>query len=319
MLSELLKEQRRNIDHYFDHLDLSAVDQVVQECLNTQGIVVFTGVGKSGIIAEKIAMTMISTGTKALYLPPTNFLHGDIGILSETDLFVIISRSGETEELLNLVPFAKKRGTRILSIVSNPSSRLAKSADVSINLPFQKELCPFDLAPTSSTAVQLLFGDMLAIALMRLKGFGISSYALNHPSGAIGKKMVTTVADLMFKDQHIPLAKPADRLIDLLVELSNKKCGALLVEGEEGEFLGIFTDGDLRRSLQQHGPEVLQKAIGTLMTPAATTVEKHQLAWEALQIMQKDPKKFVMILPVVDQGKIAGILRMHDIIQAGIS
>ncbi len=319
MLSELLKEQRRNIDHYFDHLDLSAVDPVIRECLSTQGMIVFTGVGKSGIIAEKIAMTMISTGTKALYLPPTNFLHGDLGILSEKDLFVLISRSGETEELLNLIPFAKKRGTRILSIVSNPSSRLAKNADVSIHLPFQKELCPFDLAPTSSTAVQLLFGDMLAIALMRSKGFDISSYALNHPSGTIGKKMVTTVEDLMFKGPHVPRAKPADLLIDLLVELSNKKCGALLVQDEEGNFLGIFTDGDLRRSLQQYGPEVLQKSIGTLMTPTAITIEKHQLAWEALKIMQKDPKKFVMILPVVDQGKVAGILRMHDIIQAGIS
>lgn len=319
MLDELLKEQRRNVEHYFDHLDLNAVDQVVQECLNTKGLIIFTGVGKSGIIAEKIAMTMISTGTKALYLPPTNFLHGDIGILSEKDLFVVISRSGETEELLNLVPFAKKRGARLLAIVSNPHSRLAKSCDISINLPFQKELCPFDLAPTSSTTVQLLFGDMLAIAMMRLKGFDLSSYALNHPSGAIGKKMVTTVEELMFKDKHVPIAKPTDLLINLLVELSNKKCGALLIEDEERNFLGIFTDGDLRRSLQLHGPEVLQKPIGTLMTPTPLTIEKHLLAWDALKIMQKDPKRFVMVLPVLEQGRIAGILRMHDIVQAGIS
>ena len=319
MLAELLKEQRRNVDHYFDYIDLIAVDQVVQECLKIKGMIIFTGVGKSGIIAEKIAMTMVSTGTKALYLPPVNFLHGDIGILSENDLFIVISRSGETEELLNLVPFAKKRGARLLAIVSNPNSRLANSCDISINLPFQKELCPFDLAPTSSTTVQLLFGDMLAIALMRSKGFDLSSYALNHPSGSIGKKMVTTVEELMFKDSQVPTAKPTDLLINLLVELSNKKCGALLIEDEEKNFLGIFTDGDLRRSLQLHGPEVLHKPIGTLMTRTAFTIEKHVLAWDALKIMQKDPKRFVMMLPVVEQGKVAGILRMHDIIQAGIS
>ncbi len=182
MLAELLNEQRRNIEQYFDSLDLTAVAQVVHECLNTKGLIIFTGVGKSGIIAEKIAMTMISTGTKALYLPPTNLLHGDIGILSENDLFIVMSRSGETQELLSLVPFVKKRKSRSLAIVSNPHSRLAKSCDLFMHLPFEKELCPFDLAPTSSTTVQLLFGDLLTIALMRAKGFDLSAYALNHPS-----------------------------------------------------------------------------------------------------------------------------------------
>lgn len=319
MLTELLNEQRRNIEHYFENIDVRAFDTVVQECLNTKGLIVFTGVGKSGIIAEKIAMTMISTGTKALYLPPTNFLHGDIGILSESDLFVLMSRSGETEELLNLIPFAKKRGTRLLAIVSNPSSRLAKQCDLSVHLPFAKELCPFDLAPTSSTTVQLLFGDLLAIALMRSKGFDLSAYALNHPSGAIGKKILITVDDLMYKGEHIPLANPSDRLIDVLVELTNKRCGALLIADEEKNFLGIFTDGDLRRALQMQGSDVLQKPIKDLMTPTALTIEKEMLAWDALKIMQRDPKKFVMVLPVLNQGKVAGILRLHDVVQAGIS
>ena len=319
MLPELLKEQRRNIDHYFENLDLSQVDKVVQECLNTKGLIVFTGVGKSGIIAEKIAMTMISTGTKALYLPPTDFLHGDIGILSENDLLVMMSRSGETEELLNPVPFAKKRGSRLLAIVSNPHSRLAKHCDLSINLPFKKELCPFDLAPTTSTSVQLLFGDMLAIALMRSKGFDLSAYAMNHPSGSIGKKISITVEELMFKEGHVPLAGPDDRLIDVLVELSNKKCGALLIVDQQKNFLGIFTDGDLRRSLQNQGPNVLEKRMQDLMTAKALTIDKSMLAWDAMKIMQRDPKKFVMMLPVVDRGKVVGILRMHDLVQAGIS
>ncbi len=319
MLSELLKAQQHYIDHYFENLDLSEVEKVVQECLCTKGLIVFTGVGKSGIIAEKIAMTMISTGTKALYLPPTNFLHGDIGILSENDLFVLMSRSGETEELLNLIPFAKKRNARLLAIVSNSGSRLAKHCDLSVHLPFEKELCPFDLAPTTSTAVQLLFGDLLAIALMRSKGFDLSAYAFNHPSGTIGKKMSVTVEELMFKDEHLPLAAPGARLSDVLAELTNKKLGGLIVIDESGNFLGVFTDGDLRRALQNQGPAVLEKQIGDLMTVNALTIEKGKLAWEALKIMQKDPKKFVMVLPVLDQGKAVGFLRMHDIVQAGIS
>ena len=318
MLSELLKEQRRYLDDYFERLDLKQVEKIVQECFSTQGLIVFTGVGKSGIIAEKIAMTMISTGTKALYLPPSNFLHGDIGILSENDLFVLMSRSGETEELLNLLPFAKKRNCRLLAIVSNPESRLAKQCDLSIILPFEKELCPFDLAPTTSTTVQLLFGDLLSIALMRSKGFDLTAYALNHPSGSIGKKMSVTVEELMFKDNHLPLARPNERLIDLLVELSNKKCGALLIADEQNNFLGIFTDGDLRRALQNQGSEVLQKPIKELMTSTPRVIEKSRLAWEALKMMQKDPKKLVGVLPVIDQGKLAGILRLHDLILAGI-
>jgi arabinose-5-phosphate isomerase len=319
MLLELLEEQRRYLDHYFDHLNMTEVDDVVKECLNTKGLIIFTGVGKSGIIAEKIAMTLISTGTKALYLPPTNFLHGDIGILSEDDLFVMMSRSGETEELLNLVPFAKKRGARLLAVVSNPHGRLTKHCDLSILLPFEKELCPFDLAPTTSTAVQLLFGDLLAVALMRSKGFDLSAYALNHPSGAIGKKMSVTVEELMFKEDQLPIALPKARLSEVLAELSNKKLGALIIADEQKNFMGIFTDGDLRRALQNQGPEVLDKPMRELMTIHALTIEKGKLAWEALKMMQKDPKKFVMILPVVEKNKAVGILRMHDIVQAGIS
>jgi arabinose-5-phosphate isomerase len=319
MLPELLKQQHRYIEDYFDRLDLNEVDKVVQECLKTKGLIIFTGVGKSGIIAEKIAMTMISTGTKALYLPPTNFLHGDIGILSEDDLFVLISRSAETEELLNLIPFAKKRGTRLLAIVSNPHGRLAKHCDLSINLPFEKELCPFDLAPTTSTTVQLLFGDLLAVALMRSKGFDLSAYALNHPSGTIGRKMSVTVDELMFKDDQLPIATPDVLLTEALIELSNKKLGGLIIADEQKNFLGIFTDGDLRRALQNQGSDVLNSPVRELMTVNALTIEKGKLVWEALKIMQKDPKKFVMVLPVVQQGKAVGMLRMHDIVQAGIS
>lgn len=317
-LRNILDEQKTYLDHYFSSVDLQQAQQVVEACAATPGLIVFTGVGKSGIIAEKIAMTLISTGTKALYLPPTNFLHGDIGILSESDMLVLISRSGETEELLNLVPFAKKRNTRLAAIVSNPESRLAKLSDLYVNLPVERELCPFDLAPTTSTAVQLLFGDLLAVALMRLKRFDLSAYALNHPSGSIGKKMLIKVEDVMFKGPQVPLCRPEDRLIDVLVELSDKKCGALIVSDSEKKLLGIFTDGDLRRALQTEGSSVLHKPMGALMTASPLSVDKDILAWDALKQMQRDPKKFVMVLPVLEKERIAGILHMHALVQSGI-
>lgn len=318
LISEILSEQQKYLTHFFKTVDSTQLQQAVDACLATQGIIVFTGVGKSGIIAEKIAMTLVSTGTKALYLPPTNFLHGDIGILTEQDLLVMLTRSGETEELLSLVPFVRQRNARLMAVVSNPQARLAMLADVAVHLPVEKELCPFDLAPTTSTAVQLLFGDLLAVALMRLKGFNLQSYALNHPAGSIGKKMMITVNQLMFKGEQVPLCGENVRLLDILVEFSNKKCGAILVVNESEELQGIFTDGDLRRALQSQGSSVLELPMKALMTRSPLAITQDLLAWDAMKLMQKDPKKYVMVLPVVDNKKVVGILRMHDLVQAGI-
>jgi len=316
IIEKLLEKQHRYLDYYFDRINAEEIEKLVEACLQTTGLIIFTGVGKSGIIADKIAMTLVSTGTKALYLPPTNFLHGDIGILSDKDLLVLISRSGETEELCNLVPFARKRQTRLASMVSNNASRLARICDFSVHLPVEKELCPFDLVPTTSTAAQLLCGDLLAVALMHAKQFNLSDYVLNHPSGSIGKKMTLTVDEIMQED--LPLAKPDEHLIDGLVTLSNKKLGALLITDSHQRLLGIFTDGDLRRALQAFGSDVLNKPMKELMTATPLTVAKGTLAWEALKLMQRDPKKFVLVLPVVDKGTAVGLLRMHDIVQAGI-
>lgn len=318
LVESLLKEQRQYLAHYFSGIDQGEVDAIISHCLQSEGLLIFTGVGKSGIVAEKIAMTMVSTGTRALYLPPTNFLHGDIGILSARDVLIFLSRSGETEELLELVPFARQRQTRLLAIVSNPKSRLASQCDAFVNLPVERELCPFDLAPTTSTTVQMLFGDLLAVALMRLKKFDLQEYAQNHPSGSIGKKMFTTVEQVMRKGNQIPICQDVERLMDVLVELSNKKCGALLIENEQREFAGIFTDGDLRRALQSKGASVLEQKMGELMTASALSIEKASLAWDALKLMQRDPKKFVMMLPVLENKKVVGILHMHDLVHAGI-
>jgi arabinose-5-phosphate isomerase len=319
MLREIFQEQRRLLDHYFAHLDAPAAEAFLRACLKCQGLLVFTGVGKSGIIAEKIAMTLVSTGTKALYLPPVNFLHGDIGILTENDLLIFLSKSGETEELLNLVPHARRRRTPILSLVSNPRSRLAQASDLFVCLPVEKELCPFGLAPTTSTTAQLLFGDALAVGLMAEKKITAEDFARSHPRGALGKKLTLTVKDLMLKGDQVPFCHPGERLIDVLVELSNKKCGCLLVVDRKKHLLGVFTDGDLRRALQSQGSSALTHPVETLMTVAGLTTTQDTMAWDAMKLMQHDPNRWVMVLPVVEEGCVVGILRMHDIINVGLS
>lgn len=319
-IQEILSRQKQYLAYYFTNLPLEQLQKVIKQCSKVSGLFVLTGVGKSGIIAEKIAMTLISTGTKALYFPPTNFLHGDIGILSEKDLLLLFSRSGETEELLHLVPFAKKRKTPIVAVISHLGSRLSRLADLSIYLPVEKELCPFNLAPTTSTMVQLLFGDLLAVSLMHKNQFDLIKYSLNHPAGSIGKKVTLKVEDLMIRNQAIPLANPSDKLIDVLFELSDKKCGAILIVDKKKKLLGIFSDGDLRRALQVRGASAVEQPMSSLMTSSTVVVNRDLLAWDALALMQKDPKRYITILPVVLEDRtVIGILRMHDIIQSGIA
>lgn len=319
MLKELFTEYQRNLNYFFDHVNLVKAEEIFQLLLSCEGMVIFTGVGKSGIIGDKLAKTLISTGTKSLFLPPMNALHGDIGIVTANDLLICISKSGESEELLSLIPFAKKKRAKTIAWVSNEKSKLYERCDVSILLPLNKELCPFDLAPTTSTSIQLIFGDVLSIAMMKAKGFSLDDYALNHPAGAIGKKISLTVSDVMLEGERLPLCRPNDRLREALVTLTDKKCGCLLITDEAGILCGVFTDGDLRRALQKEPAAMLEKTMEELMTPSCLATEKEVRAVEALKKMQYDQKRWVTVLPVTESGKIVGLLRMHDLIQAGIA
>ncbi|MBS0626572.1 MAG: KpsF/GutQ family sugar-phosphate isomerase [Verrucomicrobia bacterium] len=319
MLQELFTDQRRYLDAFFDGIDLPRAEAILNRLLACKGVAVFTGVGKSGHIAEKIAATFVSTGTRASFLSPGHALHGDIGFLSDQDLLIVFSKSGESQELLDLLPYVQKKGAGTIAIVSQQNSRLAKASELSIVLPVERELCPFDLAPTTSTAVQLIFGDCLAVALMKAKQFSMESFALNHPAGFLGRKITLKVADLMLKGADIPLCKPTDRLIDVLHELSVKRCGCLIAVNGERELQGIFTDGDLRRSIQAKGPGALHESIAKLMTGLPKTIESGALAWEAMKKMEEDPTRLITVLPVVDQGRLVGLLRMHDILQAKLS
>jgi len=319
MLADIFEKERLYLNYFFDRFDLASAEAVLQECYKCQGIIFFTGIGKSEVMAQKIASTLTSTGTRALFLAPTNALHGDIGINSDKDLFIILSKSGESDELLNLLPFIRSRGTTIISIVSNINSRLVKGSDLTVILPIDKELCPFDLAPTISAQAQIIFGDILAVGLMKLKNFSLDEYARNHPAGTIGKRITTRVSDLMIDRANVPLCRPDDKVMDTLLVLSKKRCGCVLIADQEHKLEGIFTDGDLGRALNSYGAAILDQPISSLMKSNPRRIEPNALAWKALQEMQSNPSNPITVLAVTDpMEKILGLIKMHDIVQAGI-
>jgi arabinose-5-phosphate isomerase len=319
MLPELLRKARSHLEAFFDNVDLEAFEKIFNLFLQCKGVLFFTGVGKSGLVAQKIAATMTSTGTKALALSPTDALHGDIGIVAKEDIFVILSKSGETEELLQILPYIRNKGATLVAVVSTETSRLAKSCNHSIYLPFDGELCPYDLAPTTSTTTQLIFGDILAIALMQAKNFTLNEYASNHPRGQIGLRSTILVRDLMIQGEAVPFASPDLKLGEVLTEFSEKRCGCLLVVDEGKRLQGIFTDGDLRRSLQNHGGAVLSRSLKEIMTPTPRAIAPNSLAWDALKVMEADQKKPITVLPVLDENqKVVGLIKMHDLIQSGV-
>ena len=317
MLSGLFRDLRNHLDHFFETVDMNEVERVFEKLIRCPGTVFLTGVGKSGHIAQKIAATFVSTGTRAAFLPPDHALHGDIGILAPKDVCLLFSKSGESEELLQLIAPMQHKEAMTIAVVSQPSSRLAKAADLAIHLPVQRELCPYDLAPTTSTAVQLIFGDCLAIALMQERQFSLVDFASNHPAGLIGRKITLRVSDLMLTQEKLPICGPQDRLIEVLHELSVKRCGCLLIV-EESALKGIFTDGDLRRTIEVLGEKALQTPIGQLMSASPRSIAPDRFALEALRQMEEDLARPITVLPVVSEGELTGLLRMHDILQSGL-
>lgn len=319
IIVELLQKEKEHLKYFFEQLDIEAIAKVIEVLKNSKGLLIFSGIGKSELIAKKIAFTMTSTGTPALFLSAMNALHGDIGIVTANDVFIMLSKSGESDELLHLIPYLRNKGVTIIGLVSNSASRLAKACDLVINIPVEGELCPFGLAPTTSAVAQMLLGDVLSVVLMRDKNFTIDDYAKNHPSGRIGRRITLKVKDLMLTGESIPRCLPQDKLIKILVELSNKKCGCVLVTSEDDTLQGIFTDGDLRRALEQHSSDALEKSLSEIMTSSPRTIGPEQLAWDAVKTMEADQKRPITVLAVVDERqKVVGIIRMHDVIQSGL-
>lgn len=320
MLQKLFEKERELLNFFFEHIDVESCEELLERILESKGVLFFTGIGKSGFVAQKIAATMMSTGTKAFFLPPIDALHGDLGMVSSDDIVVILSKSGETEELLQLLPSLRNIRARIVAVCSSPYSGLVKGSDMHVILPCEHELCPFDLAPTTSTQTQLLFGDVLAIGLMEQKSFSLDRYAQNHPSGQIGRRSTFKVRDLMISAERTPTCSPSDTLEDVLIEFTDKRCGCLIVIDENRKVQGIFTDGDLRRALQSRGATVLETRIEELMSPKPKSIHDDALAWDAVRLMESDQKHPVMVLPVLESKKneLVGIIKMHDLIQAGL-
>lgn len=318
LLGMLVSDLRTSLEHFFSVVDIPAIASLANRIRQSKATLFFSGVGKSGIIARKIATTISSTGTRALLLSPLDALHGDLGSVFPGDIVVLLSKSGETEELLTLLPALRNKGAELVAVVSNEHSRLARACDRVVLLPLAKELCPFDMSPTTSTVEQLIFGDLLAMALMRSKKISLEDFIQNHPGGRIGKRQLIRVRDLMLTGKKVPLGSPKDTLVDTLVELSNKQCGCVVIVDDEMRLEGVFTDGDLRRAIQKHGMQALQTSMEELMTKSPRFISPDALAYEALHLMEADQKRPITVLIVVDADKVVGVIKMHDILQSGV-
>jgi arabinose-5-phosphate isomerase len=284
--------------------------------LETRGRVVVTGMGKSGHIARKIASTLASTGTPAFFMHPGEASHGDLGMITAQDVVIAISYSGESDEILNILPVIKRRGAKVIAITGKAASTLATEADVHLDARVDKEACPLNLAPTASTTATLALGDALAVALLDARGFKNDDFAMHHPGGALGRRLLVHVADIMRKGEALPRSSPATLMPEAIVEMSRKGIGMTAIVDANDKLLGIFTDGDLRRTLEKHD-NIKNVRVGDVMTPNPRSIAPDKLAAEAAMILQEH--KLGGRLVVLDpSGKLVGALTFHDLLAAGV-
>lgn len=288
-------------------------EKAVHAIANCKGRVVISGVGKSAVIAQKIVATFNSTGSPSVFMHAADAIHGDLGIIQEEDVVIIISKSGNSPEIKVLIPLIKNFGNILIGMVGNIDSFLAKQSDIILNTTVDQEACPNNLAPTTSTTAQLVMGDALAVTLMEIKGFKSDDFAKFHPGGTLGKKLYLKVADLFIINEK-PMVFPNHTLKEVIFEMTKKRLGATAVVDEENNLLGIITDGDLRRMLEKNG-DLEKKSAKDIMTATPKTISADALAVEALDMMRK---KEITQLIVVDNGKYSGILHLHDLIREGL-
>lgn len=300
-------------------LKQNEIERVVQLLAGCKGKIVILGIGKSGIIAQKIAATMTSTGTGAIHLHPSDALHGGIGIINADDVVMILSNSGETDEIIEMLPYLKRRQVPIIALVGNLNSTLARRADAVLDGSVDQEACPLNLAPTTSTTVALALGDALALTLMQVKGLTPDDFAVNHPAGQLGKRLTLTVADLMHSGPENPTIGLGAMWVEVVQGISAGGLGAINVVDEAGRLAGIITDGDLRRAIQRldHGA-LANLECDEIMTRNPTVANPELLAYDALQLMEDRPSQ-ISVLPVVDGGRVCvGLIRLHDIVRSGL-
>lgn len=309
MGKEVLEIEAKAVGALCSQLNESFV-QAVYLLSRTKSRVIVTGMGKSGLVGRKIAATLSSCGTPAVFIHPAEAGHGDLGMILKQDVVIAISYSGETKELLGLLEFFKRIGVKLICITGNPQSRLARYSDIVLQAKVEKEAEPSGLVPTSSSTATLALGDALAIALMRKKGFTEDDFALVHPKGYIGKKLIK-IRDLMHKGQQIPTVTIDTPMDTVLKEMTEKKLGMTCIVDDRQRLTGIITDGDLRRKLQQYGESLIKKTAGECMTHQPLTIKKEDLATTALNLMEEN--KITSLIVVNDQREIEGIIHLHDL------
>ncbi|WP_404486924.1 KpsF/GutQ family sugar-phosphate isomerase [Pseudomonas sp. HT11] len=319
--SDLIQSAQRTI-----RLELEAVEGLlahidadfVRACemiLASKGRVVVVGMGKSGHVGNKIAATLASTGTTAFFVHPAEASHGDMGMITKDDIILALSNSGTTNEIVTLLPLIKRLGIKMVSITGNPDSTLAKAAEVNLNVHVAHEACPLNLAPTSSTTAALVMGDALAVALLEARGFTVEDFAFSHPGGALGRRLLLKVENVMHSGDELPHVQRGTLLKDALMEMTLKRLGMTVILESDGRLAGVFTDGDLRRTLDRN-LDIQTATIDEVMTPHGKTARPEMLAAEALKIME-DHK--ILALVVVDgDDHPVGALNMHDLLRAGV-
>jgi arabinose-5-phosphate isomerase len=307
--AEAIMAMSQRLDERF----VAAVDMI----LSCRGRVVITGMGKSGLICQKVAATMASTGTPAFFLHPAEGIHGDLGMLMKGDIVIAVSNSGNTEEIVRILPVIKRMGLPLIAMTGQNGSALARAADVLLNVSVREEACPLGLAPTASTTATLAMGDALAVALLERRGFREEDFALFHPGGALGKKLLLKVEDLMHTGADIPLASTDTLLKEALFEITSKKLGITGVVDDAGNLVGVFTDGDLRRTMGR-GCDVLNLPLGEVMSCHPKRILRSNLAAKAVQKMEEYSITSLFVFDHEESTVPVGIIHLHDLLKAGV-
>ncbi len=290
---------------------LRAVDAI----LACRGRIVVTGMGKSGHVGRKIAATLASTGSPAFFVHPAEAAHGDLGMITAQDVVIALSNSGESGEVVALLPALKRKGLVLIGMTGNPASSLGREADILLDTQVEKEACPLGLAPTTSTTVQIALGDALAVTLLDARQFGPEDFALSHPGGSLGRRLLVHVKDLMHCGDELPRVLPGTPLKDALLEMSHQRLGMVAIATADNNIKGIYTDGDLRRTLERSG-NIYDLQIDQVMSPAPQTILHSKLATEAVHLMEQ--RRITSLLVVDADGKLAGAIHMHDLLKAGV-
>ncbi|MDP4173486.1 MAG: KpsF/GutQ family sugar-phosphate isomerase [Bacteroidota bacterium] len=311
---EVVCKEAEAVAGLIDRIDEEFVKavQIMSAC---KGRVILTGMGKSGLIARKIVATMNSTGTPAIYLHPTDALHGDLGMVRSEDVVVLISKSGNTEEIVNLIPLLKRLNVILIAMVGNKKSKVGKECDIVLNIAVKEEACPYDLAPTASSTATLVMGDALSIALLELKGFTREDFALLHPGGSLGKRLSLKISELMVTGEDIPMVNEFTSMKDTILEITSKRLGMTSVVDECGNLLGIITDGDLRRLLEKT-TDIYSLTAGKVMHSNPKTIKADYLASFALQYMEN--YKITSLIVVDKPNRPVGVVHLHDLVKLGL-